>query len=203
MHNRVGLMIGRFQPLHNRHKEIIDYMLQECSVVVIGIGSAQLCYGKRHPFTVHERELMVRLVFPTDKIKIIKLHDITIDGNPEQWVVDVRWMDYVLDEIKKNNIPAPTDYYSGSFEDARWYFDYFADPKKDRFFVDKNMLVYENNIIDRRLHILDRQKDGALSATKIRELIFKNDPEWKFCVPSKLIGVIEKNRQKFLDAYNI
>jgi len=56
----IGLLIGRFQPLHLGHIEAIKFALQELSTLVIVVGSAQISYELRNPFTAGERIKMIR-----------------------------------------------------------------------------------------------------------------------------------------------
>ena len=50
-----GLLIGRMQPVHNGHIQIIEKTLNYVDEVVIGIGSAQLSHELKDPFTAGER----------------------------------------------------------------------------------------------------------------------------------------------------
>ena len=50
-----GLLIGRMQPVHNGHIEIIKQILEEVDEIIIGIGSAQLSHELKNPFTAGER----------------------------------------------------------------------------------------------------------------------------------------------------
>ena len=54
-----SLMIGRFQPLHNGHMEVIRKCAAESEKLVIGIGSAQFSHESENPFTAGERYLMI------------------------------------------------------------------------------------------------------------------------------------------------
>lgn len=54
-----GLYIGRFQPLHNGHMMVIDYLSKQVDELIIGIGSADASHDVRHPFTAGERILMI------------------------------------------------------------------------------------------------------------------------------------------------
>ena len=58
-HNNDALIIGRFQPLHNGHLEVIRKVASECDRMIIGIGSAQYSHLTDNPFTAGERYLMV------------------------------------------------------------------------------------------------------------------------------------------------
>ena len=54
-----GLLIGRMQPVHNGHIEIIKQILEEVDEIIIGIGSAQLSHELKNPFTAGERLMML------------------------------------------------------------------------------------------------------------------------------------------------
>ena len=54
-----GLLIGRMQPVHNGHIQIIEKTLNFVDEVVIGIGSAQLSHELKDPFTAGERIMMM------------------------------------------------------------------------------------------------------------------------------------------------
>ena len=54
-----GLVIGRFQPFHNGHLELIQQILNECEELVVVIGSAQFNYILKDPFTAGERIEMI------------------------------------------------------------------------------------------------------------------------------------------------
>ena len=54
-----GILIGRMQPVHNGHMQVIDKILDEVDEIVIGIGSAQLSHDLKNPFTAGERVVML------------------------------------------------------------------------------------------------------------------------------------------------
>jgi len=81
---RVGVLLGRFQPLHPGHVDLMRKILLKNDSLVICIGSAQLS----DPFTIEERhDLVVRHanVFSGGKpVRIFDLIDPTpIDSWPE------------------------------------------------------------------------------------------------------------------------
>jgi nicotinamide-nucleotide adenylyltransferase len=55
-----GLYVGRFQPFHLGHLDIIKYALKQVDELVIVIGSAQYSHKTNNPFTAGERLVMVR-----------------------------------------------------------------------------------------------------------------------------------------------
>ena len=54
-----GILIGRMQPVHNGHMEVIKQILSEVDEIIIGIGSAQLSHEIKDPFTAGERVVMI------------------------------------------------------------------------------------------------------------------------------------------------
>ncbi len=54
-----GFFIGRFQPYHLGHHEIVKEIVKEVDELIIGIGSAQESHTLENPFTAGERILMV------------------------------------------------------------------------------------------------------------------------------------------------
>ncbi len=54
-----ALIIGRFQPFHNGHLEVIKKIATESDYMTIGIGSAQSSHTFEDPFTAGERYLMI------------------------------------------------------------------------------------------------------------------------------------------------
>lgn len=54
-----GILIGRMQPVHNGHMQVINKILEEVDEIIIGIGSAQLSHELKDPFTAGERIVMI------------------------------------------------------------------------------------------------------------------------------------------------
>ncbi len=54
-----GLMMGRFQPFHLGHLDLVRQILKECDEVVIAITSSQFNYLEKDPFTAGERIEMI------------------------------------------------------------------------------------------------------------------------------------------------
>ncbi len=77
---RRGFFVGRFQPYHLGHHEIIRTVIGEVDELIIGIGSAQESHTLENPFTAGERVLMiVRALEELDvrkRVYVIPLEDI-------------------------------------------------------------------------------------------------------------------------------
>ena len=87
-----GLFIGRFQPIHRGHIEIIKKILTEVDELIIAIGSAQESHTLENPFTAGERELMILRSLAEEKIDLSKVHIIPIPdvNNNAVWVSHVK-----------------------------------------------------------------------------------------------------------------
>jgi nicotinamide-nucleotide adenylyltransferase len=75
-----GFFIGRFQPYHYGHHEVIKNIIEKVDELIIGIGSAQESHDLENPFTAGERILMISSALDELEIKkkvyIIPLEDI-------------------------------------------------------------------------------------------------------------------------------
>jgi len=49
-----GLMMGRFQPFHLGHLELVKQILSECDEVIIALTGSQFNYIQKDPFTARE-----------------------------------------------------------------------------------------------------------------------------------------------------
>ena len=56
---KVALFLGRFQPFHNGHLRVVEYLSKNYDEVIIAVCSAQYAMTKRNPFTYFERHMMI------------------------------------------------------------------------------------------------------------------------------------------------
>jgi nicotinamide-nucleotide adenylyltransferase len=71
-----SLLIGRFQPFHNGHAELVKYAIDNYEEIVISIGSAYDSYTLRNPFTAGERYLMIQMAL--DEIGISQYYIVPV-----------------------------------------------------------------------------------------------------------------------------
>ena len=95
MDNKVrGILIGRMQPIHKGHIQVIKKILEEVDEIIIGIGSAQLSHELKDPFTAGERIVMVTQALAEENINpsryyIIPMEDINFNAI---WTAHVKMM---------------------------------------------------------------------------------------------------------------
>lgn len=66
-----GLLIGRFQPFHNGHLELLLHVRQSFrpAELFVGVGSAQASHTERDPFTAGERIGMILRSLQAERIE--------------------------------------------------------------------------------------------------------------------------------------
>lgn len=118
---KCGLYVGRFQPLHIGHYDIIDRMINECDTVIIAVGSAQEYSTKRNPFSYGLRASLIFKSFSwaCPNIIIIPVPDREHPAN------DASWGDYLLNTVKTYTGLTPDVIYEGTeTERTHWYDNY-------------------------------------------------------------------------------
>ena len=100
-----SLFIGRFQPFHNGHLQVIQDIINSGEKVIIAVGSAQTSHTATDPFTAHERLVMVKSA----------LLEAGINAE-DYWLMPIQdinqnqiWVKYL-----QNNLPEFSKVYSGS-----------------------------------------------------------------------------------------
>ena len=58
---KVGILVGRFQPLHKGHVKAIEFARNNSEKLFVIVGSAEKSNQKRNPFSFEERKKMIDL----------------------------------------------------------------------------------------------------------------------------------------------
>jgi hypothetical protein len=182
---RIGLIVADLQVVHWGHLRLMMEMAGGCDIGIVAIGSTQLHDVEGHPFSFDQRKDMVQVIFG-QQFKILPLQD--IDASVETG----DWLKYVLSRIASASLPAPTDYFTGSAIDARFYTDYFA-TLEDSSISNGPVRTFSSAKEDRRLHIVDRASAPNLSGREILHLIEARDSEWHNYVPARLWNYVERH----------
>lgn len=117
--HKVGMYVGRFQPIHNGHMSIIERGLEECDHLIIVIGSAQESGTKKNPFSFEFRKELIQrsLRGRGAKVTIIGVND------REEVKDDSAWGRYLLDEVEKQTGLRPTINFEGAEMVRSHWFD--------------------------------------------------------------------------------
>jgi bifunctional NMN adenylyltransferase/nudix hydrolase len=83
------VLIGRFQPLHNAHLEIIKRATALTDQLVIITGSGKQPRTYKNPFTSHERERMIKAATLGLSMRIHVEENIDTIYNDQAWAVRV------------------------------------------------------------------------------------------------------------------
>jgi bifunctional NMN adenylyltransferase/nudix hydrolase len=146
------VLIGRFQPFHTAHLEIIKRSTALCDKLIVITGSAAQPRTYKNPFVVEERARMIRAA--TSGLAL----QVTIEANIDTIYNDQAWAVRVQAIVNKHTLPGEKIAVIGHKKDeSSFYLDMFP------------QWGYEN--VD---------EIEPLSAVNIRDLYFKRDVNMKF-----------------------
>jgi bifunctional NMN adenylyltransferase/nudix hydrolase len=84
------VLIGRFQPFHNAHLEIVKRATALCNKLVIVVGSARQPRTYKNPFTFEERSQMIRHATMGLSLQISIEPNIDTIYNDQAWAVRIQ-----------------------------------------------------------------------------------------------------------------
>jgi nicotinamide-nucleotide adenylyltransferase len=68
-----AVFVGRFQPFHSGHLEVIKKIVEEVDELVIIVGSSQYSHKLDNPFTAGERITMIRKAIEDEGIRLSRI----------------------------------------------------------------------------------------------------------------------------------
>jgi bifunctional NMN adenylyltransferase/nudix hydrolase len=146
------VLIGRFQPFHNAHLEIIKRSTALCNQLIVITGSAAQPRTYKNPFTVEERARMIRAATSGLSIRV------TIESNIDTIYNDQAWAVRIQAIVQRNTSPNERIAVIGHKKDeSSFYLDMFP------------QWGYENV-----------EEIAPLSAVNIRDLFFKRNANLEF-----------------------
>ncbi len=98
-----ALMIGRFQPFHLGHLQVIETITKESDYTIVGIGSAQYSHTFENPFTAGERHLMISRSLKEAGLEHLFLVPLVDINRYSIWVSHVESLVPPFDAIYSNN----------------------------------------------------------------------------------------------------
>lgn len=153
---KVGVILARFQPIHNGHLELIKKASSENDEVLVIIGSVDKL-NKRNPIPWDIRKKLVESALKDiPNVNIVELADLSDESNNSH-----EWGFYLYSNIVSYiNQANFTMYYSDGFEIITSWFPGF---------------LLRNNV---SLSLLARNSiEDGISATKVRHLISSGEEE--------------------------
>lgn len=112
------VFIGRFQPLHQGHVDMIQHALEKGRHVIVLVGSAYQARSTRNPFTYEERKTMIKSVFPTDRVIVKPVRDSNYNLNA--WIERVHaTVEHVMEDLNEHK---PTIALVGHDKDETTYY---------------------------------------------------------------------------------
>jgi nicotinamide-nucleotide adenylyltransferase len=153
---KTGLILGRFQPIHNGHLSIIYRALDECDKVIIVIGSAQESGTKKNPFDITQRIELIRrsLRSKMEKIDIFPLED------RKEIAADSTWGEYVFEKLEQAGLNRPDAVYVGGGENRE---DWWDSTGADIITTDRNITPISSTML--RQFIIDDNSDRFTDLT--------------------------------------
>lgn len=147
----VAVLIGRFQPFHHGHAQLLQRALDSAPQVVIVLGSSFHARSTKNPFTWQERASMIcACLSETDKerVRFVAVRD---------YYDDVRWAHAVQKKVQALIPEAKHVALIGHFKDASsYYLNRF--PRWQLIEADQTIAL-----------------DGPLDATLIRRILFESE----------------------------
>lgn len=148
---KIAYVIGRFQPFHRGHEALVAKALEIADLAVVIIGDTGCRPDYRNPWTVEEREEMIRVTFEgkgADRLRFVSVEDIPYD--------DTEWKFKVREAICLFNTHQAKRFLVGHKKDASsFYLDMFPE--------------WEFVSIDA---VTQKYGGGVLDATEMRDMFF-------------------------------
>ena len=100
-----GLMMGRFQPFHLGHLDLVKQILKECDEVIITITSSQFNYLDKDPFTAGERIEMIHNSLKESNVDLTRCLILAIENqfNIATWSSYLKSMLPQFDKVYSGN----------------------------------------------------------------------------------------------------
>lgn len=148
------VFIGRFQPFHQAHKQVVEQALKEAEQVIIVIGSARCARNIKNPWTFDERVAMVKACFKPEDVK--RLHFMPAR---DYYYSDNIWVTQIQQAVNSITKGETSVALIGSYKDgSSYYIKYFPQwdfiPAK----TDKSM-----NATDVRKGLFESKETNILS----------------------------------------
>ena len=144
-----GLFVGRFQPVHNGHLEVIKRIIKNVDELVIVVGSSQYSHRLDNPFTAGERITMIRKALKEEGIQL-----------PRIWIIPVPdvhqhalWVSQIVGYTPKFDVV------------------YANEPLTRRLFIEAGFNVEPMPMIKREVYLATEIRKRMLAGENWKELV--------------------------------
>ncbi|MBI4675920.1 MAG: bifunctional nicotinamide-nucleotide adenylyltransferase/Nudix hydroxylase [Chloroflexi bacterium] len=180
-----AIVIGRFQPFHNAHTELLHQAFTQAQNVIIALGSHRAAPNIKNPWTTAQRETMIRAALAPEqhaRLYFVYLRDYLYNDN--LWAAELQAQVAAITRDEKSIVlighrKDSSSYYLEGF--PQWQFQDFS----------------------QRL---------PLHATRLRESYFRGERAWEKDVPRAVNAFMQQfaraddyahlaDEQKFIDQY--
>lgn len=190
---RVGFTFLDCQPFHYGHAAIINRMIQNHNLVIVGLNSSN---GRSSlaPWSDMQQVKMLRNVYRS-RLRPVFLKD--VEPNSKSFDID-----QLLTSICDLGFSQPTDYYASSKEEAtpfmtRFWHKMVTDPsinddESQRYFIDVNGCK-----VLRLLTVVDNHGKTMPKTEEIRKSVISGNSAWHAWVPPvnyAEVGLVHQNK---------
>lgn len=112
---KLAVFIGRFQPFHNSHQEVIKQGLEIADRVLVVVGSSHAARSIKNPFSYEQREAMIRFSQPRPA-------GVLVEGVRDYYYNTQFWLANVQAVVDKNSSPGDNIALIGSYKDSSSYY---------------------------------------------------------------------------------
>jgi bifunctional NMN adenylyltransferase/nudix hydrolase len=121
--SKIGILIGRFQPLHDGHIHAITVAASQVETLILLVGSANQCRSIKNPWSYIERKAYIAMILHSHgitNVEIVPLNDYPYSDS--QWITDVR---ATVEHFVEDEKPI----LFGHYKDGNLYLSWFPDWK--------------------------------------------------------------------------
>ncbi len=163
-----GIVIGRFQPFHLAHQDLIQHAINVSEKVIVILGSARSASDVKNPFTPAMREEIIRACFPAENLEFRAVRDYPY--NDHVWTTEIQ--NNLNEVIEDDGDENPKVAIVGFFKDkSSYYLNMFPQWGFEEFYPHERSFL-------------------KINATGIREKYFVENDSWKKQVPEKVANYL-------------
>jgi nicotinamide-nucleotide adenylyltransferase len=147
-----GVFVGRFQPFHKGHLEVVKKIDKEVDEIVVIVGSSQYSHRLDNPFTAGERITMIRKALEEAGIQLQRIWIIPVPDVHQHAL----WVSQIVGYAPKFDVV------------------YANEPLTSRLFTEAGFKVKPLPFIKREIYLATEIRKRMLSGENWKELVPKS-----------------------------